>query len=94
MGTWNSRGLRGSTLEDMVNKTNEKYRDENIPALEKKLPYMSTKTFEELCKYSRILSELQGCFFFSKYLLTSDSVKGTRVFLTNSSSRSRMVSFI
>ena len=24
MATWNSRGLRGSTLEDMVNKTNEK----------------------------------------------------------------------
>lgn len=26
MATWNSRGLRGSTLEDMINKTNEKYR--------------------------------------------------------------------
>ena len=25
MGTWNSRGLRGSTLEDMVNRTNEWY---------------------------------------------------------------------
>ena len=24
MATWNSRGLRGSTLEDMINKTNEK----------------------------------------------------------------------
>ncbi len=23
MGTWKSRGLRGSTLEDMVNRTNE-----------------------------------------------------------------------
>ena len=23
MGTWNSRGLRGSTLEDMVNRTND-----------------------------------------------------------------------
>ena len=22
MATWNSRGLRGSTLEDMINKTN------------------------------------------------------------------------
>ncbi len=27
MATWNSRGLRGSTLEDMINKTNEKYRE-------------------------------------------------------------------
>ena len=23
MGTWSSRGLRGSTLEDMINMTNE-----------------------------------------------------------------------
>ena len=26
MATWNSRGLRGSTLEDMINHTNEYYR--------------------------------------------------------------------
>ena len=26
MATWNSRGLRGSTLEDMINNTNEYYR--------------------------------------------------------------------
>ena len=25
MATWNSRGLRGSTLEDLVNRTNERY---------------------------------------------------------------------
>ena len=25
MGTWNSRGLRGSTLEDMINYTNTRY---------------------------------------------------------------------
>ena len=25
MATWNSRGLRGSTLEDLVNRTNEQY---------------------------------------------------------------------
>ena len=27
MATWNSRGLRGSFLEEMINKTNEIYRD-------------------------------------------------------------------
>ena len=27
MGTWNSRGLRGSTLEDMINHTNDLYRE-------------------------------------------------------------------
>ena len=24
MGTWNTRGLRGSTLEDLINRTNDK----------------------------------------------------------------------
>lgn len=27
MGTWKSRGLRGSTLEDMINRSNEIYRE-------------------------------------------------------------------
>ena len=37
MATWNSRGLRGSTLEDMINRTNEKYA-ENKLALIQKIP--------------------------------------------------------
>lgn len=37
MPTWNSRGLRGSTLEDMLNRTNEKY-EENHLALIQKIP--------------------------------------------------------
>ncbi len=37
MATWNSRGLRGSTLEDLLNKTNEKYL-ENKLALIQKIP--------------------------------------------------------
>ncbi len=37
MATWNSRGLRGSTLEDLINRTNEKYR-ENALALIQKVP--------------------------------------------------------
>ena len=35
MGTWNSRGLRGSTLEDMVNRTNERYREKNLALIQK-----------------------------------------------------------
>ena len=35
MATWNSRGLRGSTLEDMVNKTNEKYREAGLALIQK-----------------------------------------------------------
>lgn len=35
MATWNSRGLRGSTLEDFVNHTNEKYRSEKLALIQK-----------------------------------------------------------
>ena len=37
MATWNSRGLRGSTLEDLINFTNENYRDKGL-ALVQKIP--------------------------------------------------------
>ena len=37
MATWNSRGLRGSTLEDLVNRTNEQYREKGL-ALVQKIP--------------------------------------------------------
>ena len=35
MATWNSRGLRGSTLEDMINRTNEKYSDSGLALIQK-----------------------------------------------------------
>ncbi len=35
MATWSSRGLRGSTLEEMVNRTNEKYRDAHLALIQK-----------------------------------------------------------
>lgn len=35
MATWNSRGLRGSTLEDMVNRTNEKYAENGLAIIQK-----------------------------------------------------------
>ena len=30
MGTWKSRGLRGSTLEEMINLSNEKYMEKHM----------------------------------------------------------------
>ena len=30
MATWNSRGLRGSALEDFINETCERYREKNL----------------------------------------------------------------
>ena len=35
MATWNSRGLRGSTLEEMINRTNEKYRESGLALIQK-----------------------------------------------------------
>ena len=35
MATWSSRGLRGSTLEDMINRTNEKYAENNLALIQK-----------------------------------------------------------
>lgn len=35
MATWNSRGLRGSTLEDLLNRTNEKYRENHLALIQK-----------------------------------------------------------
>lgn len=35
MATWNSRGLRGSTLEDLINRTNDKYRDNKLALIQK-----------------------------------------------------------
>ena len=35
MPTWNSRGLRGSTLEEFINRTNEKYAEHNLAMIQK-----------------------------------------------------------
>lgn len=35
MPTWNSRGLRGSMLEELINRTNEKYREQHLALIQK-----------------------------------------------------------
>lgn len=35
MGTWNTRGLRGSTLEELINHTNERYRQKRLALIQK-----------------------------------------------------------
>lgn len=35
MATWNSRGLRGSGLEDLINRTNETYANNNLCLIQK-----------------------------------------------------------
>ena len=35
MSTWNSRGLRGSTLEELINFTNDTYLEHNLALIQK-----------------------------------------------------------
>lgn len=35
MATWNSRGLRGSTLEELINRTNDLYLEHNLCLVQK-----------------------------------------------------------
>ncbi len=35
MATWSGRGLRGSTLEDMINRTNQSYRQDGLALIQK-----------------------------------------------------------
>ncbi len=35
MATWNSRGLRGSTLEELINRSNEQYREKGLALIQK-----------------------------------------------------------
>ena len=35
MATWTSRGLRGSVLEEIINYTNQKYRDKKLALIQK-----------------------------------------------------------
>ncbi|MEG1847393.1 MAG: Holliday junction resolvase RecU [Lachnospiraceae bacterium] len=35
MATWNSRGLRGSTLEDLINRTIERYQEHHLALIQK-----------------------------------------------------------
>ena len=35
MATWNSRGLRGSTLEEFINRTCEQYREKGLALIQK-----------------------------------------------------------
>lgn len=35
MSTWNSRGLRGSTLEELINRTNDQYKEKGLALIQK-----------------------------------------------------------
>lgn len=35
MGTWHTRGLRGSTLEELINRSNDNYREKGLALIQK-----------------------------------------------------------
>ena len=89
MATWNSRGLRGSTLEDMINRTNEKYAEAGL-ALIQKIPTPITPIqmdkehrqitlayFEQKSTVDYI-GAVQGIPFSTSMHTRSDSWKGSR----------------
>ena len=50
MPTWNSRGLRGSVLEDLINRTNEMYREKGLALIQKvPTPITPIKIDKEQC---------------------------------------------
>ena len=51
MGTWKSRGLRGSTLEDMINHTNEIYREKKLALIQKIPPPITPITIEKSTRH-------------------------------------------
>ena len=51
MATWSTRGLRGSTLEDMINRTNEKYREKGLALIQKVPTPITPITIEKESKH-------------------------------------------
>ena len=69
MATWNSRGLRGSTLEDLINRTNEKYLESNLALIQKiPTPITPIKIDKEhrhiTLALKKLLTKGQTCGFF------------------------------
>jgi recombination protein U len=57
MATWNSRGLRGSTLEDLINTTNDLYREKGL-ALVQKIPTPITPV-----KFDTVTKQITQAYF-------------------------------
>ena len=45
MATWNSRGLRGSTLEELINRSNEQYREKGLALIQNSFENTVVKPF-------------------------------------------------
>lgn len=64
MATWNSRGLRGSVLEEPINYANQKYKDKGL-ALIQKIPTPITPV-----RFDKESRHITLAYFEKKVLLT------------------------
>lgn len=64
MATWNSRGLRGSVLEELINYANQKYKDKGL-ALIQKIPTPITPV-----RFDKESRHITLAYFEKKVLLT------------------------
>lgn len=76
MGTWNSRGLRGSTLEDLINVTNEKYREKGIGLIQKIPTPIKPEIFIEYPKNIKCCNGKYYFIFDSAFLVVDSKDKG------------------
>ena len=76
MATWNSRGLRGSTLEEFINHSNERYSEMGL-ALMQKIPTPITPVRVDKDHRQITLAHIstkQECDYIGKKVVESRSV--------------------
>ena len=63
MATWKTRGLRGSLLEDLINRTNEKYRETGLALIQKiPTPITPVQIDKESVDYIGAVQGIPVCF--------------------------------
>ena len=66
MTTWNSRGLRGAGLEELINRTNEKYLEKGLALIQKIPTPVSYTHLGKLCKYA-LQKDQTGRYIWGQY---------------------------
>jgi penicillin-binding protein-related factor A (putative recombinase) len=79
MATWNSRGLRGSVLEELINYANQKYKDKGL-ALIQKIPTPITpvrfdKESRHLTLRKKVLLTISGRYREFQFVLMQRNVQ-------------------
>ena len=60
MTTWNSRGLRGAGLEELINRTNEKYLEKGLALIQKIPTPITPINIDQTSRHITILVPFRG----------------------------------